>query len=156
MLTVQENLRLALVKAPKSNEKEELTKNYTMFPVLEQKKHVKAGTLSGGQLQMLAIARALMGPTRLILMDEPTEGLAPLIIRQVGETIRTMKAQGNTVLLAEQNLSLALSVADRLYIIDKGEIRFHGTVADLQGNDEVQRTYLGVSRKRTPPSSPGR
>jgi len=148
MLTVQENLQLALVKAPKGDEKAELEKNYRMFPMLGQKKHVKAGTLSGGQLQMLAIARALMGPTKLILMDEPTEGLAPIVIRQVGETILAMKAQGNTVLLAEQNLSLALSVADRLYVIDKGEIRFHGSVVDLQNNDEVQRTYLGVSQKK--------
>lgn len=147
MLTVQENLQLALVKMRSVDEMEELEKNYKMFPVLRERRHAKAGTLSGGELQMLAIARALMGPTKLILMDEPTEGIAPKVIRQIGETILTMKAQGNTVLLAEQNLSLALTVADRLYIIDKGEIRFQGTVADLEGNDEVQRTYLGVSRK---------
>ncbi len=148
MLTVQENLQLAMVKVRAKNEAEELEKNYSMFPVLREKSHVKAGTLSGGQLQMVAIARALMGPTKLILMDEPTEGLAPIVIRQIGETIKAMKAQGNTVLLAEQNLSLALSVADRLYIIDKGEIRFHGGVSDLQNNDEVQRTYLGVARRK--------
>jgi branched-chain amino acid transport system ATP-binding protein len=148
MLTVQENLQLAMVKIGKKDEAEELEKNYKMFPVLKEKRYVKAGTLSGGQLQMVAIARALMGPTRLILMDEPTEGLAPIVIRQIGETIMAMKAQGNTVLLAEQNLSLALAVADRLYIIDKGEIRFHGSVTDLQANDEVQRTYLGVSRTK--------
>jgi branched-chain amino acid transport system ATP-binding protein len=148
MLTVQENLQLALVKVRAKNETEELEKNYKMFPVLKEKRNLKAGTLSGGQLQMLAIARALMGPTKLILMDEPTEGLAPIVIRQIGETIMTMKAQGNTVLLAEQNLSLALSVADRLYIIDKGEIRFHGLVSDLEANDEVQRTYLGIAKKK--------
>jgi len=147
MLTVQENMQLALVKMRSVDEAEELEKNYKMFPVLRERRHVKAGTLSGGELQMLAIARALMGPTKLILMDEPTEGIAPRVIRQIGETILTMKAQGNTVLLAEQNLSLALTVADRLYIIDQGEIRFHGTVADLQGNEEVQRIYLGVGHK---------
>ena len=144
MLTVEENLKLALISEGSQNQARELTQAYELFPILRAKRRSKANTLSGGQLQMAAIARALIGPTRLILMDEPTEGLAPLIIQQIGEVIRSIKDQGKTVLLAEQNLQLALSVADRHYIIDNGQIKFTGTGQELDQNEEVKRTYLGV------------
>jgi len=144
MLTVEENLKLALISGEKRNQAAELDRAYELFPVLKAKRRSKANTLSGGQLQMAAIARGLIGSSRLILMDEPTEGLAPIIIQQIGEVIRSIKDQGKTVLLAEQNLQLALSVADRHYIIDNGQIKFSGTGPELNRDEETKRTYLGV------------
>ena len=148
MLSVEENLRLALVNSDVGDERLEMQKAFELFPVLQEKRRDKANKLSGGQLQMLAIARALIGPTRIILMDEPTEGLAPIVIQQIQEVILSIREQGTTVLLAEQNLPMALAVADRHYIIDNGRIRFEGTGPELQENEEVKRTYLGVTRKR--------
>ena len=148
MLTVEENLRLALVQAGIQDEKSELDKAYAMFPVLKEKRSARGRTLSGGQLQMLANARALLGPVRLILMDEPTEGLAPIIIEQIGKSILGIKQSGKTVLLAEQHLQMALNVGDRHYIIDNGHLVFQGTSADIQANEEIKTTYLGVSRER--------
>jgi branched-chain amino acid transport system ATP-binding protein len=148
MLTVEENLRLALVNAGIQDEKSELDKAYAMFPVLKEKSKDRGRTLSGGQLQMLANARALLGPTRLILMDEPTEGLAPIIIEQIGKSILEIKQSGKTVLLAEQHLQMALNVGDRHYIIDNGHLVFQGTSADIQANEEIKTTYLGVSKER--------
>ncbi len=148
MLTVEENLKLAMVQAEIPDEKAELEKAYALFPVLQEKSRDRARNLSGGQLQMLANARALLGPARLILMDEPTEGLAPILIEQIGKTILGMKHSGKTVLLAEQHLRMALSVGDRHYIIDNGHLVFQGTAAELQANDEIKTTYLGVSKER--------
>jgi branched-chain amino acid transport system ATP-binding protein len=148
MLTVEENLKLALVAASIKDEKGELDKAYTLFPVLKEKRHDKSRTLSGGQLQMVANARALLGPVRMILMDEPTEGLSPLLIEQIGQSILEMKKGGMTVLLAEQNLQMALAVGDRHYLIDNGHLVFQGTSQDIQDNEEIKATYLGVSKKR--------
>jgi len=148
MLTVEENLRLALVQAGIKDEKSELEKAYEMFPVLKEKSRDRGRTLSGGQLQMVANARALIGPARLILMDEPTEGLAPIVIEQIGKSILEMKQSGKTVLLAEQHLQMALNVGDRHYIIDNGHLVFQGTSADIRADEEVQATYLGVSKER--------
>jgi len=148
MLTVEENLRLALVAASIKDERRELEKAYTMFPVLKEKSKDKSRTLSGGQLQMVANARALLGPARLILMDEPTEGLSPILIEQIGQSILEMKQSGKTVLLAEQHLQMALAVGDRHYIIDNGHLVFQGTSEDIQANEEIKATYLGVSKKR--------
>jgi branched-chain amino acid transport system ATP-binding protein len=147
MLTVEENLRLALVGAGVKDEKNELEKAYTLFPVLKEKRRDKSRTLSGGQLQMVANARALLGPARLILMDEPTEGLSPLLIEHLGQSILEMKKSGKTVLLAEQHLQTALNVGDRHYIIDNGHLVFQGTSQDIQDNEEVRSTYLGISKK---------
>jgi branched-chain amino acid transport system ATP-binding protein len=147
MLTVEENLRLALVAASIKNEKEELDKAYNLYPVLKEKRNNKSRTLSGGQLQMVANARALLGPASLILMDEPTEGLAPILIEQIGRSILEMKQSGKTVLLAEQHLQMALSVGDRHYIIDNGHLVFQGTSQDIQNNEEIKTTYLGISKK---------
>jgi branched-chain amino acid transport system ATP-binding protein len=147
MLTVEENLRLALVAAGIKNERRELEKAYIMFPVLKEKRQDKSRTLSGGQLQMVANARALLGPVRLILMDEPTEGLSPILIEQIGQSILEMKLSGKTVLLAEQHLQMAMAVGDRHYIIDNGHVVFQGTSKDIQDNEEIKTTYLGVSKK---------
>jgi branched-chain amino acid transport system ATP-binding protein len=148
MLTVEENLRLALVHAGIKDGRSELEKAYEMFPVLKEKSRDRGRTLSGGQLQMVANARALIGPARLILMDEPTEGLAPIVIEQIGKSILEMKNSGKTVLLAEQHLEMALNVGDRHYIIDNGHLVFQGTSADIRADQEVQATYLGVSKER--------
>ena len=96
---------------------------------------------------MVANARALLGPARLILMDEPTEGLSPILIEQIGQSILEMKQSGKTVLLAEQHLQMALAVGDRHYIIDNGHLVFQGTSEDIQANEEIKATYLGVSKK---------
>lgn len=147
MLTVEENLMLALVATGIKDDKMELAKAYTLFPVLKEKRHDKSRTLSGGQLQMVANARALLGPARLILMDEPTEGLAPIVIEQIGKSILEMKQKGMTILLAEQHLQMALKVGDRHYIIDNGHLVFQGTSEDIRKNEEIKATYLGVSKK---------
>ena len=151
MLTVEENLRLALVQAGIPDARIELEKAYGMFPILKEKCKDRARTLSGGQLQMVANARALLGPSRLILMDEPTEGLAPIIIEQIGKSILEIKQSGRTVLLAEQHLQMALNVGDRHYIIDNGHLVFQGTSADIRANEEIKTTYLGVSKDRITP-----
>ncbi len=144
MLTVEENLRLALIGQSSPDFKAEMEKAYQMFPILGERKRQKARTLSGGELQMLAIARALMGPTRLLLMDEPSEGLAPVILTQIGNNVQELKARNITILLAEQNLQFALNVGDYFYIIDNGAIVFSGDKASLLGNEEIQLRYLGV------------
>jgi branched-chain amino acid transport system ATP-binding protein len=146
-LSVEENLRLAAFKAGIKNLPAELDKVYAFFPVLGEKRRQKGQYLSGGQLQMLAISRALLGTTDLILMDEPTEGLAPLIVQQISQSILGMKQSGKTILLAEQNLQMALKVGDRHYIIDNGHMVFQGTSEEIQTNEEVKATYLGVSKK---------
>jgi branched-chain amino acid transport system ATP-binding protein len=144
MLSVEENLRLALISQPSPDFKAETEKAYRMFPILGERKRQKARTLSGGELQMLAIARAIMGPTRLLLMDEPSEGLAPVILKQIGKTVQELKARNITILLAEQNLQFALNVGEYFYIVDNGSIVFSGDKASLLSNEEIQVRYLGV------------
>jgi branched-chain amino acid transport system ATP-binding protein len=117
---------------------------YEHFPRLRERSTNKGLNLSGGEQQMLAIARALMGNPELLILDEPSEGLAPLIVKAVTEIIRTIRESGVTVLLVEQNLGMALSLADRVYVISKGQIQYQGTGAELRANDEVKRRYLGV------------
>jgi branched-chain amino acid transport system ATP-binding protein len=143
-LSVDENLRLAMVKAGVQDPQAELDKVYGLFPTLDEKRRQKAGILSGGQLQMLAISRALLGSTSLILMDEPTEGLAPIIVQQITEVILDIKKSGCPLVLAEQNLKMALDVGDRHYIIDNGIFKYHGTSDDIRYNEEIKKTYLGV------------
>jgi branched-chain amino acid transport system ATP-binding protein len=144
MLTVEENLRLALIGQSSPDYKTEMEKAYQMFPILGERKRQKARTLSGGELQMLAIGRAIVGPTRLLLMDEPSEGLAPVVLTQIGKTVQDLKARNITILLAEQNLQFALKVGDYFYIIDNGSIVFSGDKASLLANEEIQLRYLGV------------
>jgi branched-chain amino acid transport system ATP-binding protein len=144
-LTVEENLQLAMVGVKVANPSLELKKAYEHFPILGQRKSQRVRGLSGGERQMLAIARALLGRTLLLLMDEPTEGLAPLVVRGLHGSILQIKSGGVTVLLAEQNTKLALSSCDRHYILEKGEIRFEGTTQAIQQNSEVMMQSLGVT-----------
>jgi len=141
-LTVAENIKLAQVTARKPGWS--LSDVYERFPRLKERAGNKGDEISGGEKQMLAIARALVQNTQLLLLDEPTEGLAPLIVREVEAIVREIKAQGMTILLVEQNFYSALSVADRCYVIDQGTIKFTGTPADLRGNTEVLGRYLHV------------
>jgi branched-chain amino acid transport system ATP-binding protein len=141
-LTVAENLRLAMVTARKPGWS--LDHVYEKFPRLRERLKHKGDEISGGEKQMLAIARALVQETRVLLLDEPTEGLAPLIVREVEAIIREIKAAGMTILLVEQNLYSALSVADRCYIIDGGTVRFEGTPDEIRANHEIRERYLHV------------
>jgi branched-chain amino acid transport system ATP-binding protein len=144
MLSVEENLHLGLIGFSSSDLRKEIEKAYQMFPILQERKRQKGKTLSGGELQMLAIARAIMGPTRLLLMDEPSEGLAPIILAQIGKTVQELKQKKITTLLAEQNLQFALQVGDYYYLIDNGTNVFSGDRKELYTNQEVQIRYLGV------------
>ncbi len=144
MLTVEENLRLALISLPSADVKLETEKVYQMFPVLGERRRQKGKTLSGGELQMLAIARAIMGTTRLLLMDEPSEGLAPVILAQIEKIVQELKQRNITILLAEQNLQFALQVGDYFHLIDNGAIVFSGDKSSLRANEEIQLRYLGV------------
>lgn len=144
-LTVGENLEIA-AKPPSGNGRRQWDENriYRLFPVLKEKNSLRAGNLSGGEQKMLAIARALMGNPDLLLLDEPTEGLAPLLVRELEEQIMALKEAGLTVLLAEQNVRSTLKLSDRGYIIDNGRIRYEGSVAALRENEEIRRKYLLV------------
>ncbi len=140
-LTVGENLEIAEKAGAMGWDRERV---YELFPVLRKKESHKGGHLSGGEQKMLAIARALMGNPELLLLDEPTEGLAPLLIRDLEEQIRKLKETGLTVLLAEQNVRSALRLGDRGYIIDNGQIRYQGSISELRENEEVRKKYLLV------------
>lgn len=142
-LTVGENLEIAARKAkgPGGWDKERV---YELFPALKEIESRKGGCLSGGEQKMLAIARALMGNPELLLLDEPTEGLAPMLVRALEEQIRKLKEAGLTILLAEQNVRSALRLSDRGYIIDNGQIRYQGSIEELRGNEEVRKKYLLV------------
>ena len=141
-LTVYENLKLAQVTA--SGTGWSLRDVYDRFPRLEERAKNKGDEISGGEKQMLAIARALVQNTQLLLLDEPTEGLAPLIVREVEAIVREIKAKGMTILLVEQNLYSALAVADRCFVIDQGTIAFEGTPAELRADTDVLARYLHV------------
>jgi branched-chain amino acid transport system ATP-binding protein len=149
-LTVEENLRLALIGQKVADWKSELDRAYALFHVLGVRRHQKVRGLSGGERQMLAIARALLGNTSVVLMDEPTEGLAPIVVRELRDFLLKLKETGLAILLAEQNVKMALSVCDRHYILEKGEIRFSGTTADLNRNDAVMMQTLGVTSNSAP------
>jgi branched-chain amino acid transport system ATP-binding protein len=139
-LSVRENLTMGM-----RGEGFSLDKIYEYFPVLEARSDHKGNQLSGGEQQMLAIARALLANPKLLLLDEPSEGLAPRIVQEVGEIILKLKEMGLSVLLVEQNLSLALGVSDYTYVMHRGEIVYEGLCAELAQNDAVQCTYIGVS-----------
>lgn len=139
-LSVDDNLEIAY-KRTSDWTKERV---YTIFPPLSEIRSRRAGHLSGGEQQMLTIGRALMSSPDLLLLDEPTEGLAPLIVRDLEEQIIKLKGTGISILLSEQNVRSALKMIDRAYVIDEGMIRFEGTVAELEANEEVKRKYLMV------------
>jgi len=121
----------------------DLERQFARFPRLAERRHQMAGTLSGGEQQMLAIARALMSRPRLLLLDEPSLGLAPLIVRAIFQIIRDLHAAGVTILLVEQNASLALQIADRAYVLEAGRLTISGPAAALLSDERVQRAYLG-------------
>ena len=146
-MTVQENLLLGASVQYRRNRKErvheDLERMYDLFPRLREREKQLAGTLSGGEQQMLAIGRALMARPKLIMMDEPSMGLAPLIVKDIFQIIMKLRNEGDTVLLVEQNAKAALSIADRGYVLETGRIILQGPADDLLSNKDVQRAYLG-------------
>lgn len=145
-LTVEENLAMAERRSG-NGEVWTLEKIYSLFPALKERAKNKGNLISGGQQQMLAIGRALMTNPDLLLMDEPSEGLAPIIVQQLGAIIKELHLSGLSILLVEQNMRLALGVADYIYIINKGVIVFAGTPKELKDNPEIEARYLGVASK---------
>ncbi|HEV8248670.1 MAG TPA: ABC transporter ATP-binding protein [Gaiellaceae bacterium] len=142
-MTLKTNLVLGAY--PSRPDRETLELVYGLFPRLKERLHQRAGTLSGGEQQMLAVARALVSRPRLLMLDEPTTGLAPIAAQMAFEALEGLKKQGMTLLIAEQQVPLALSVADRCYVLENGRIRLTGTPDQLERNPEVQRAYLGVA-----------
>ena len=153
-LTVEENLHLADVSRNRSNllgrglgavrETRPLEEVYDAFPRLDQRREQSAGTLSGGEQQMLAIARALRSNPDLLMLDEPYEGLAPQIVEDVEDAVRQINEEGTTILLVEQNAAAAIAIADSCYIVDRGRIVFDGTAGQLRDEDAIRQEYLGV------------
>ena len=143
-LTVQENLIVAQQRESTTSKPWNVDRIYELFPRLRERHAQIAGTLSGGELQMLAIGRALMGNPRVLLLDEPSEGLAPLIVAEVGRTIRRLKEEGQSIVLVEQNLKLALDVADQVVILNTGRCVFAGRAGDILNNQELIAQNLGV------------
>ncbi|OJG29581.1 hypothetical protein RU99_GL001131 [Enterococcus casseliflavus] len=142
-LTVQENLEMGAFLRKDSGVKEDYEQVYRKFPVLKERLSQDASTLSGGEQQMLAMGRALMSKPRLLLLDEPSMGLAPIFIKEIFSIIQEIKQQGTTVLLIEQNAKMALSIADRGYVLETGKIVLEGTGEELLASDEVRKAYLG-------------
>ena len=144
ILTVAENLDLgAYLRTDSKGIKEDLDRGFRLFPVLRERRKQAGGTLSGGEQQMLAIARALMGRPKLLLLDEPSLGLAPILVDSIFETIRQINEQGTTILLVEQNAQMALQFSDRGYVIETGEIVLSDASEALLQNEKVRRAYLG-------------
>jgi branched-chain amino acid transport system ATP-binding protein len=153
-LTVRENLKVgAYVQTSRTETRRTLDRVYEYFPLLMQRREQRAATLSGGEQQMLAIGRALMNGPRLLLLDEPSLGLAPILVRQVFDIIQQVRAEGVTVLLVEQNARMALSVADRGLVLESGEIVVSGRAAELVDNRQVEELYMGSASTPPPPGS---
>ncbi|WP_430609881.1 ABC transporter ATP-binding protein [Enterococcus sp. DIV0876] len=142
-LTVQENLEMGAFLRKDNEVKADYEQVYQKFPVLKERLSQDAATLSGGEQQMLAMGRALMSKPRLLLLDEPSMGLAPIFIKEIFSIIQEIKEQGTTVLLIEQNAKMALSIADRGYVLETGKIVLEGTGQELLASDEVRKAYLG-------------
>ncbi|SEQ62194.1 ABC transporter ATP-binding protein [Piscibacillus halophilus] len=145
-MTVQENLMMGgyVHRKNKIHVKERLEEVYEMFPILKEKHNESAGSLSGGQQQMVAIGRALMGDPQYMLLDEPSIGLAPLIVEQMFAKIKQINDGGTSILLAEQNANAALKIADRGYVFENGQIAVQGTAEELLTNEEVRKAYIGA------------
>lgn len=146
-MTVRENLlagAYARLSRDRSGVNADLDAMFERFPILSQRAGQAAGTLSGGEQQMLAVARALMARPRLLMMDEPSLGLAPLICEQIFEIVGRLNREGITVLLVEQNARMALSVAHRAYLLEQGRVAFHGTPSEVSSNEAISRVYLGI------------
>jgi len=143
-LTVWENLDVAIQPARKKENVWTLERVFDLFPALKPIQSRRGGYLSGGEQQMLTIARTLMSNPDLLLLDEPSEGLAPLVVQQLGEQIAKLRREGMTILLCEQNQRFSLDLSDRLYILEKGTIKYEGTVQDFKKDEKIGRTYLAV------------
>ncbi len=144
-LAVKDNLKLGQFTIKDSAEKKEEDRAnfYKVFPRMSERKNQLAGTLSGGEQQMLAMGRALMSRPKLLILDEPSMGLSPLFVKEIFEVIKQLKEKGTTILLVEQNAKMALSISDRAYVIETGEIVLEGNAKDLLHNDRVKKAYLG-------------
>jgi branched-chain amino acid transport system ATP-binding protein len=144
-LTVEDNLRIgAYLPRARRQCAEQLDRAYKLFPRLKDRREQLAGTLSGGEQQMCAIGRALMSDPKLLLMDEPSAGLAPLVVAQVFDLVHRIRAEGLTVLIVEQNVQQVLDVVDRAYLLEVGRIKLAGTSAELKGNDFIRKSYMGL------------
>ena len=144
-MTVEENLEMgAYNRKDKDGVKNDFEKVYQLFPVLAERRKQKGGSLSGGEQQMLAMARALMSKPRLLMLDEPSMGLAPILVEQIFDIIRALHKSGTTILLVEQNAQMALSVANRAYVLETGKISMSGDAQELLHNDAVRKAYLGA------------
>ena len=142
-MTVQENLDMGAYTQSGAGVNEELEKVFATFPRLAERRKQIAGTLSGGEQQMLAMGRALMSKPKLLMLDEPSMGLAPILVEQIFDIIKQLHANGTTILLVEQNAQMALSVADRAYVLETGKISLSGTGKELAESDSVRKAYLG-------------
>ena len=142
--TVEDNLVIGQKKGPDGQDDWSIRRIYNVFPLLEPLRHRTAGRLSGGEQQMLAIARTLMGNPALLLLDEPSEGLAPIIVQRIGELLKQLRGNGATVLVSEQNMHFCLALASYATIIDKGQIVYSATIEELKANDTVRRRYLAL------------
>lgn len=153
-MSVYDNLILGAYRrnrnAKKLEQAADLERVYEIFPILKERTEQLAGTLSGGQQQMLAIGRALMSKPKMLLLDEPSMGLAPLVVREIFQVIQELGKQGTTVLVVEQNAKAALGIADRAYVMETGRIVMEGDAAEMARNPEIQRAYLGKGYKQIP------
>jgi branched-chain amino acid transport system ATP-binding protein len=144
-LSVEDNLRMgAFTPAARGRYEERLAAVYRLFPRLQERRRQAAGTLSGGEQQMCAIGRALMSGPKLLLLDEPSAGLAPVVVQATFEVIRQMRAEGYTVLIVEQNIRQVLKVAQRGYLLETGRIKLHGVSAELLASEAIRKAYLGL------------
>lgn len=142
--TVEDNLLIGRKRGPDGQDEWPIKRIYEVFPLLEPLRHRIAGRLSGGEQQMLAIARTLMGNPALLLLDEPSEGLAPIIVQRIAELLRQLRSIGATVLIAEQNMHFCLGLASHATVIDKGQIVHAGTIEDLKASENIRRRYLAL------------
>lgn len=142
--TVEDNLVIGRKRGPEGQDEWPIKRIYEVFPLLEPLRHRIAGRLSGGEQQMLAIARTLMGNPALLLLDEPSEGLAPIIVQRIGELLRQLRKLGSTVLIAEQNMHFCLGLASHATVIDKGQIVYAAGIDELKANEAIRRRYLAL------------
>ncbi len=153
-LSVLENLELgSFLKGPKSRRQESLDRVMGMFPVLRERRNQAAGTLSGGEQQMLALGRGLMSLPRLLILDEPSLGLAPIIVDEIFHSVTAINDEGVTVLLVEQNAPQALSISNRAYVLEEGKVVLSGSGAELLENDHIRKVYLGVVEEPAAPQA---